>query len=154
MDGYWKNFSLPSTQCTQRIFFWILLIQTEIRLCICIPFFVWFRTKLKSIWFCIDRCMVNTIWFRFDLIRFRKNFSVCATNLLKASRLDWIRRLYLYINTYIYIYIYRYIYIETLSLQVAATEWGWKERQNVKEIPAAKCFGWQCLEPLCDAAEP
>ena len=26
--------------------------------------------------FC-NRCIVNTVWFRFDLIRFRKDFSVC-----------------------------------------------------------------------------
>ena len=26
----------------------------------------------------INRCMVNTIWFRFHLIRLRKDFSVCA----------------------------------------------------------------------------
>ena len=29
------------------------------------------------VWFQINCCMVNTIWFRFDLIRFRKNFSLC-----------------------------------------------------------------------------
>ena len=28
------------------------------------------------VWFQINRCMVNTIWFRFDSIRFRKDFSV------------------------------------------------------------------------------
>ena len=30
-----------------------------------------------SVWFPINRKMVNTIWFRFDLIRFWKDISVC-----------------------------------------------------------------------------
>ena len=31
-----------------------------------------------SVWYQINRKMVNNIWFRFDLIRFRKYFSVCT----------------------------------------------------------------------------
>ena len=34
-------------------------------------------TKRTFIWFQINRKMVNTIWFRVDLIIFRKYFSVC-----------------------------------------------------------------------------
>ena len=36
---------------------------------------------MTSVWFQINRCMVNTIWFRFDFIRFRKdmeNISLCV----------------------------------------------------------------------------
>ena len=61
--------------CTQRNLFKILLNQTEIRLYL--PFSDWFGTKLTSVWFQINRKMVNIIWFKFDLIRFRKDFSVC-----------------------------------------------------------------------------
>ena len=32
-----------------------------------------------SVWFQINRKMVNTIWFLFDLIRLRKHFSACRT---------------------------------------------------------------------------
>ena len=32
----------------------------------------------RHVWFQINRKMVNTIWFRFDLIRFGKDFSVCV----------------------------------------------------------------------------
>ena len=51
--------------CTQRNISKILLNETEIRLYL--PFPDWFGTKNQ---FQINRCMVNTIWFRFDLIRF------------------------------------------------------------------------------------
>ena len=44
---------------------------------IVLPFSDWFGTIRMSVWFQINRKMVNTIWFRFDLIRFRKYFSVC-----------------------------------------------------------------------------
>ena len=60
---------------TQRNLFEILLTQTEIRLHL--PFSGWFGTKRTSVWFQSNRKMVNAIWFRFDLIRFRKDFSVC-----------------------------------------------------------------------------
>ena len=32
------------------------------------------QTDLRSVWFQITRKMVNTIWFRYDLRRFRKVF--------------------------------------------------------------------------------
>ena len=38
----------------------------------------WFGSKRMSVWFQINRKMVNTIWFRVDLMRFRKDFSVCS----------------------------------------------------------------------------
>ena len=38
----------------------------------------WFRTKRTSVWFQINRCMVITIWFGLDLIRFGKDFSACV----------------------------------------------------------------------------
>jgi len=40
-------------------------------------FFGWFGTKQESVWFQINQKMVNTIWYRLDLTRFRKDFSVC-----------------------------------------------------------------------------
>ena len=46
----------------------ILLNQTNIRLYI--PFSDWFGTKETSVRSHINRKTVNTIWFRFDLIRF------------------------------------------------------------------------------------
>ena len=52
--------------------------QIEIKLYL--PFSNWFGTKWTSVWFQINRKIVNTIWFRFDLIRFQKYFSVCKSN--------------------------------------------------------------------------
>jgi len=67
----------PSKQSyTQRNLFEILLNQTEIRLYS--PFSDWFGTKRISVWFQINRKIVNTIWFQFDLTRFGKDFSVCS----------------------------------------------------------------------------
>ena len=65
-----------TTECLQiqRIFFEILINQTEIRLYL--PLSDWFGSKRTEVRFQINRCMLNTIWFRFDLIRFRKDFSV------------------------------------------------------------------------------
>ena len=57
---------------TQRNHFEILLNQTNIRLYL--PFSDWFGTKRMSVWFVSNRKMINTIWFRFDLIRFDKIF--------------------------------------------------------------------------------
>ena len=54
----------------------ILLNQTDIRLYL--PFSDWFESKRTSVWIQMNRKMVNTIWFRVDLIRFRKDFSVCS----------------------------------------------------------------------------
>ena len=63
--------------------FEILLNQTEIRLYL--QFSDWFETKRTTVWLKINRKMVNTIWFLFDLIRFRKDLSVCNIVLLSAS---------------------------------------------------------------------
>ena len=46
------------------------------------PFFDWFGSKRTSVWIQIVRKMVNTIWFQFHSIRFRKNFSVCAIQMM------------------------------------------------------------------------
>ena len=69
-----SNFAI-NWSYTQRNLFGILLNQTEIRLYS--PFSDWFRTKRMSVWFQIKQKIVNTIWFRFDVIWFRKDFSVC-----------------------------------------------------------------------------
>ena len=45
-----------------------------------------FKTKRTSVWFQINRIMVNTIWFRLDFIRFLKDFSVCG----RKDSHDWI----------------------------------------------------------------
>ena len=58
-------------KCTHRE---ILLNQIEINLLFC----DWFGTKQTSNWFKINRKMVNTVLFRVDLIRFRKDFFVCT----------------------------------------------------------------------------
>ena len=55
-----------------------------------LPFFDWFGNKRTSVWIQINRKMVNTIWFRVDLIRFRKDFSVCAWNFYATiRRISW-----------------------------------------------------------------
>ena len=63
--------------CTrQRNNFWLLLFtSTGIKLSFSLSFSDWFRTKRKSVWF--HRQIVYTIWFQFDLTKFRKDFSVC-----------------------------------------------------------------------------
>ena len=65
--------------CTRRNIFQILLNRTELRLYL--PFSDWFETKRTSVWFQIDRKIVNTIWYRFDLIRSRKYFSACGVRI-------------------------------------------------------------------------
>ena len=52
----------------------IALILTHIRLYL--PFSDWFGIKLTSFCFKINRKIVNTIWYRFELTRFEKVFSV------------------------------------------------------------------------------
>ena len=50
------------------------------------------QTDSVRLLFQINRCKVNTIWFRFNLIRFRKYFSVCKRvprHCLVWSRLCW-----------------------------------------------------------------
>ena len=72
-------FTVPHKwKCTQRNIFEILLNQTKIRLYL--PRSDWFGTNRTSVWFQINRKMVNTLWFRFDLISFRKDFSVCISH--------------------------------------------------------------------------
>ena len=45
-------------------------------------------TKRTFVWFQINRKMINTIWFRVDLlIRFRKSFSVCGRR--KSTAGNW-----------------------------------------------------------------
>ena len=62
---------------TKRNIFEILLNHTEIRLYL--PFCDRFGIKRTSVWFQINRNMVYKIWFRCDLISFRKYFSLCKT---------------------------------------------------------------------------
>ena len=64
---------------TQRKLFQILFSQTEIRLYL--PFSNWVGSKRTSIWFQFNRKIVNTIRFRVDLIKLRKNFTVCTTRI-------------------------------------------------------------------------
>ena len=71
-----KPLQKPHYTHTQRNIFEILLNQIEIRLCL--AFYDRFGTKWMSDWLQINRKMVNTIWYRFDMIRFRKDFSVCT----------------------------------------------------------------------------
>ena len=61
---------------TQRNLVEILLNQPKIRLYL--SFSDWFGPKPTSVWFQSNRCMVNTIWFQFNLIRFQKDSSVCT----------------------------------------------------------------------------
>ena len=63
---------------TRRNLFEILLNQPKIRLYL--PFSDLFGTRRMSVWFQINRKMVNKIWFQVDLIRFRKDFSVYIRN--------------------------------------------------------------------------
>ena len=64
-----------------------------------LTFSEWFETETDvSVWFQINRKRVCTIWFRVDLIRFRKYFSVCIlyidqAEIASASRYhgsDWV----------------------------------------------------------------
>ena len=67
---------------TPRKLFEILLSQTEMGLYLLFP--DWFGTKRTSVWIKINRKMVNTIWFRFDLIRLQKDISVCTLPIREA----------------------------------------------------------------------
>ena len=74
---------------TQRNLFEILLKETEIRLYL--PFSDWFGTERMLVWFHINLKVVNKIWFRFDLIRPRKYFSVCSKkDMLKMFFQSWV----------------------------------------------------------------
>ena len=73
---------------TQRNFFEFLLNKTGIRLYL--PFSNCFRAKQTSVWFQINRKLVYTIWFQFDLMWFGKYFSACKHNNLQGStRPNW-----------------------------------------------------------------
>ena len=63
--------SCPFARITRREIAWNL---TEIGLYL--QFSDWCATKRKSVWFQINRKMFNTIWFKFYLIIFGKDFSV------------------------------------------------------------------------------
>ena len=84
----------------QRNIFEILLNQTEIRLYL--PFSDWFGTKSTSIWIQINRKMVNTIWFRVDLISFRKDFSVC-------NHVAWMAKVYGGVTECLSIFFFKYL---------------------------------------------
>ena len=73
-----------------RNFFKILLNQTEIRLYL--PCTGWFGSKRMSVWIQINRKMVDTTWFRFDLIRFCENFAVCSWKRARIFRRRTVRR--------------------------------------------------------------
>ena len=64
---------------TQRNIFEILLNQTQIRLYLTFSSIdLEQQTDTVRLLFQINLYMVNTIWFGFDLLRFRKYFSVCS----------------------------------------------------------------------------
>ena len=69
---------------TDREFFLeFLLNQTEIRLCL--AFSDRFGTKRMSVWFQMNRTMLNIIGVRFDLIRIRK-ISLCVPEMVGNIR--------------------------------------------------------------------
>ena len=74
--GWESRKSFGSESCSQTNIFEILLNQPEVRLYLL--FSDWFGSKWTSVWIQINRKILNTIWLQVDLIRFRKNFSVCA----------------------------------------------------------------------------
>ena len=74
-----------SMRYTHRNLFQILLNQTEIRLYLpCI--YLEHQTDSFRLLFQINRCMVNRIWFQFDLIRFGKDFCVRQTGKTRTPR--------------------------------------------------------------------
>ena len=81
-NRYSSVYFLISFLLTQRNLFEILLNQTEIILYL--PFYDWFGTANGRVplLFQINRKMVDTIWFQFDLIRFRKDFSLSIVPML------------------------------------------------------------------------
>ena len=64
--------------CSREIF--RSLIESNWNQIICTIFrLIWNSKRTQCVlFFQINRKMVNTIWYRFHLIRFRKDFSVCA----------------------------------------------------------------------------
>ena len=73
-DRYNYSSLVANNTCTQRNLFEILLFQPEIRLYL--PLADSFATNQTTVWFQIIQKMLNTIRFRVDVIRFRKDFSV------------------------------------------------------------------------------
>ena len=70
------------------------------------------RTHVRLL-FQINRWMVNTIWFRFDLIRFRKNISLCIIYvhfclLIYGTEIDFSRQFYTKILSVATMYNFRY----------------------------------------------
>jgi len=68
----------------QRNIFEILWNHTEIRLYL--PFSNWFGTDRTSGRFQINRCMVNTIWFQFDLTIFLCVYGVLTTKEVQTCK--------------------------------------------------------------------
>ena len=48
---------------------------------------IWNSKRTLSVWFQINRCMVNTIWLRFGLIIFGKYFSACVLQSFVPGRI-------------------------------------------------------------------
>ena len=53
-----------------------ILIKSNLNQIVFTIFWLIWNRKRTSVWFQIHRKMVNIIWFRFDFIRFRKDFCV------------------------------------------------------------------------------
>ena len=68
----WQHEIGFQVRSTHREIFWN---QTDIRLYL--PFSDWFETKRTVVWFQINRKMINTIWCRFELIRFLWRQKMC-----------------------------------------------------------------------------
>ena len=80
---FWSRQLRPLVH-TQRNLFKILLNPTEIRLYYTIFWLIRKQTDVRLL-FQINRCIVNTVRFGFDLIRFRKYFSVCTSCLRQRT---------------------------------------------------------------------
>ena len=65
-----------STNAYTEKSFWNLINSIRNQIVFTIFRLIWIQTDV-SVWIQINRWMVNTIWFRVDSIRFRKDFSVC-----------------------------------------------------------------------------
>ena len=58
----------------------------KIKIKLYLPFSDWFGTKRTYVWFQINLKVVNTIWFKFDLIRFTCVYEHAHRNLIKSAR--------------------------------------------------------------------
>ena len=72
-DACGWNVLQSRSECTQRN----LIKLNRNKIIFTIYLLIWNQTDTVRLLFQINRKMVNTIWFPFDLIRFRKDFSVC-----------------------------------------------------------------------------